>query len=1253
MKPRRQLGPAGGILSRQSAIGPLGSAAPLGPDFTLSAAFATVGGSAGSAIGSIVPDSGTIAAVQLTNDAGGRFALSGQDVVIGSVSPTYEAPVPYRQAQGDLWNRGLPWYLIGLRVTYADGSVRSKSLPIRPRMRAIGATGAGEANPQTATALGTGAGSLRNLAFNPGADTRTIVIDPWLRGADGLAGAYIDLKKKNNTIRGHDRYIAGKDGGFRMLEAENYLIEHLALAAGAALPGRDPSSRDAFEGTGGLNIILRHCQFLWSIDELLSFFWFWSGTIQPVRDVLIEHCILAEPLTNGGHSEGSHPFGLLLAENCMNVVIRKNVILGCRQRSPEIGQSMGITIENNVIAYGSTGAVSFRAPSIASGYRTDGQPPTGLAGDPLGITAVIRNNLLVPGFNGGVKGEAFVLFRIGAGSEIYQAGNHFVNWTGSAFDFADDPVVTASHTLAVQGSTLDSFVTALPFEPHDYGDLLPTGTAAERQALFAGVLAEAGVRGRSEAGAPILGDIGLSEIGARIISGFRAGVVNQPATEADVGGFVWGLPKISIADTAAAGALVTTLVPPAGHTPELLMNAGGRFALSGNDIVVGSTLLQPYTTERLLVAFTPTAPQPGQQAIFREFCVTVTAARTPATVAGASLLTWHRAQDAVVTTGNDIDSIPGAYGTAVALTGGFSGSGVRKPQRLAGAGPQGRDLIQLIVNTDKAHFTMPGQVLTDFSMAFVVGPRVNTTIVQALFGSSGSEYIAFNSNGANSRIVSLSVRLAGMAGATTISFPAAGQIDAAIGLQALICTFNNTTKAFTVYSHDRSIVASATLTGATGITITNVLRNGTGGASNHMGAALIAEFGLFNAVLSAAEIDALFAYLSGVKGRDFHFDPAGDNANTGFNASQPRRDTTGLSTYGFAPGDRFLFRGGVRHTLPQRLTFLSSFHGLATLPCVVAGYGGNDEPPELTLAATVASGWSDNGDGTWSIALATAPNVVIARRAGQVDAETGMRIWQPLYDRAVSSDWSRQWAAGTLTCRFESGFTPNGADILIESTAGAYAGVFDYDRNYFDHIGFDVIAARLDAIRPRGTGNNLLNVRGSYSPGDIFTLGGSQNVYRCIAFRQGLSGASNFIDTSTSADGITYHGSSNAAVRGCIFKGSESYGAAHQPESTVASGDNSYLDNAKQVVLLANVSGGGGAFTFRRDRFRRPAVTTDGTNTFDDAIRILSTATVNVTVENCRFEGGGTTRGKAINRLSATGSLTQSGNAQTGFNSLT
>ena len=140
-----------------------------------------------------------------------------------------------------------------------------------------------------------GAGSLRQAVS--GSDKKIVVFD-----VGGIIALESDLHiGANTTILGQTApgngvtlryYTVNYDG-------DNIIVRFIRFRRGEEMDKNDGA--DATWTRHHRNIILDHCSFSWSIDEVASFY--------DNRDFTMQWCTVAEALNNAGHNKGAHGYG--------------------------------------------------------------------------------------------------------------------------------------------------------------------------------------------------------------------------------------------------------------------------------------------------------------------------------------------------------------------------------------------------------------------------------------------------------------------------------------------------------------------------------------------------------------------------------------------------------------------------------------------------------------------------------------------------------------------------------------------------------------------------------------------------------------------------------------------------------------------------------------------------------------------------------------------------------------------------------
>ena len=141
-----------------------------------------------------------------------------------------------------------------------------------------------------------GAGSLREAL--KGNNAKTIVFD---------VSGYIDLKSQlditsNTTIAGQTAPYPGITLRYYTIyfgKCDNVVVRFIRFRRSQVKDVNDGA--DATWGRKHNQIMLDHCSFSWSIDEVASFY--------DNNNFTMQWCTVAESLTNPGHSKGAHGYG--------------------------------------------------------------------------------------------------------------------------------------------------------------------------------------------------------------------------------------------------------------------------------------------------------------------------------------------------------------------------------------------------------------------------------------------------------------------------------------------------------------------------------------------------------------------------------------------------------------------------------------------------------------------------------------------------------------------------------------------------------------------------------------------------------------------------------------------------------------------------------------------------------------------------------------------------------------------------------
>ncbi|HEU5133725.1 MAG TPA: hypothetical protein VFU13_01155 [Steroidobacteraceae bacterium] len=166
-----------------------------------------------------------------------------------------------------------------------------------------------------------------------------------------------DLTIRNNQIR-----IAGQTapspgimirGAGILITASDVLIQHIRVRTGDDVTGPNPENRDSLRISGTAtkpvrNVVIDHCSFSWSIDEIAS-------TWGPHDNITFTNNIFSEPLNDSMHPQYDgtgvmpHGFGLLFgsADNS-SITFTGNLMAHIVERNP-LSRATEFVMVNNLV----------------------------------------------------------------------------------------------------------------------------------------------------------------------------------------------------------------------------------------------------------------------------------------------------------------------------------------------------------------------------------------------------------------------------------------------------------------------------------------------------------------------------------------------------------------------------------------------------------------------------------------------------------------------------------------------------------------------------------------------------------------------------------------------------------------------------------------------------------------------------------------------------------------------------------------
>ncbi len=264
------------------------------------------------------------------------------------------------------------------------------------------AAGRGGAIHRVVNLNASGAGSLKACVDASG--PRVCVFE--VSGTIRMPGDLV-LRNPNITIAGQTAPSPGimLRGGGLFVRTSDVLVQHLHVRPGDDAGGEPPINRDGLKISGPpdapiSNIVIDHCSFSWSIDEVASAWSSWNN-------VSLTNNIFAEPLHESIHPEGAHGYGVIIGPVAGNITLAGNLMSGNKSRNP-LTNGTKTVIVNNVIYNWTNNGVEMQSQKGAvtnnsvvgnvfvKGPQTSGKAPILIRGDktklPAGSKVFIADN---------------------------------------------------------------------------------------------------------------------------------------------------------------------------------------------------------------------------------------------------------------------------------------------------------------------------------------------------------------------------------------------------------------------------------------------------------------------------------------------------------------------------------------------------------------------------------------------------------------------------------------------------------------------------------------------------------------------------------------------------------------------------------------------------------------------------------------------------------------------------------------------
>ena len=194
-----------------------------------------------------------------------------------------------------------------------------------------------------------GAGSLKACVDTRGPRVCVFEVSGTIRLPDDLT-----LRNPFITIAGQTAPSPGITlrGAGLLVKTSNVLVQHIHVRPGDDAAGEPPINRDALKIEGPretpiANVVIDHCTFTWSTDEIASAWQAWNN-------ISLLNNIFAEPLHQSIHPEGNHGFGVLIGPVNGNATVAGNLFASMQSRNPMTAATRTVIVNNLVYNWGNT-----------------------------------------------------------------------------------------------------------------------------------------------------------------------------------------------------------------------------------------------------------------------------------------------------------------------------------------------------------------------------------------------------------------------------------------------------------------------------------------------------------------------------------------------------------------------------------------------------------------------------------------------------------------------------------------------------------------------------------------------------------------------------------------------------------------------------------------------------------------------------------------------------------------------------------
>lgn len=220
-----------------------------------------------------------------------------------------------------------------------------------------GAIGHGIATPagrggtvyRVTTLAASGEGSLRACVDARGPRVCVFEVSGTIRLPDDLT-----IRNPLLTIAGQTAPSPGITlrGAGLLVKASDVLVQHIRVrpgddAAGEPVINRDALKIEAPESSPINGVVIDHCTFTWSTDEIASAWQYWNN-------ISLLNNIFAEALHESIHPEGKHGFGVLIGPVNGNATLAGNLMASMESRMPMTAATRTVIVNNVIYNWGNT-----------------------------------------------------------------------------------------------------------------------------------------------------------------------------------------------------------------------------------------------------------------------------------------------------------------------------------------------------------------------------------------------------------------------------------------------------------------------------------------------------------------------------------------------------------------------------------------------------------------------------------------------------------------------------------------------------------------------------------------------------------------------------------------------------------------------------------------------------------------------------------------------------------------------------------